>query len=465
MGESPEVIFDRMVDTGPAEGPERLFGTACVLGGSIGGLFAARVLAGYAERVVIIDWDAIEGATWLRRGVPQGSQMHIVLAAGQQWMDRWFPGLIEEMRVGGAVLARPEQIMRYLDGQEHAGSTSPHPILQASRPFIEAHIRDRVLALPNVSVLRSRVTGLDYEGDSVRGVRHRGTDRVELLPADFVVDAMGRSSRLPDWLGYDGFDRPVLERLPTEINYATALFKRPPERAGELTYANVNARYGSPPYGPDSVAIAGLVATENDRWTLVQMTYGDVRPGHTLDAFRATCAKLPPLFGEAAGQGLAEEIASFYQGDTRRRHFIGLKRFPARLVSVGDAVASFSPVYAQGISSAALHASCLAEYLSSGPELHRPATRFFELQRVVVDAAWAVSADVDAARLDALSGAEVPEEVSRKRDAMKQMARAALSDPVVGRRFLDVTSMLAHPGTLADPALLERAITVNHAPA
>jgi len=38
---------------------------------------------------------------------------------------------------------------------------------------------------------------------------------------------------------------------------------------------------------------------------------------------------------------------------------------PARLVSVGDAVASFNPIYGQGLSSAALHASCLAEYLES----------------------------------------------------------------------------------------------------
>jgi 2-polyprenyl-6-methoxyphenol hydroxylase-like FAD-dependent oxidoreductase len=84
-------------------------------------------------------------------------------------------------------------------------------------------------------------------------------------------------------------------------------------------------------------------------------------------------------------------------------------------VSVGDAVASFNPIYGQGMSSAALPAACLAEFLSSGPDLRTPAREFFELHDIVVDAAWGVSADGDAAQLDAISGAEVPQGVSRQR--------------------------------------------------
>jgi 2-polyprenyl-6-methoxyphenol hydroxylase-like FAD-dependent oxidoreductase len=38
-----------------------LFGTACVLGGSIAGLLAALVLADHAERVVMIERDAPRG--------------------------------------------------------------------------------------------------------------------------------------------------------------------------------------------------------------------------------------------------------------------------------------------------------------------------------------------------------------------------------------------------------------------
>jgi 2-polyprenyl-6-methoxyphenol hydroxylase-like FAD-dependent oxidoreductase len=138
-----------------------------------------------------------------------------------------------------------------------------------------------------------------------------------------------------------------------------------------------------------------------------------------------------------------------------------LPSFPARLVSVGDAVASFNPVYGQGIASAALHASCLSEYLTADPEPGRPAAEFFGLQEVVVDAAWSISAGGDAARLDAIEGAEVPEEMRRQRWATGQLISASLVDATVAEAFNAVAFMLAHPFSLADPALLERAVAVN----
>lgn len=58
MNEGPAVIFDRLGTAGPPDRADALFGTACVLGGSIAGLLAARVLADYAERVVVIERDA-----------------------------------------------------------------------------------------------------------------------------------------------------------------------------------------------------------------------------------------------------------------------------------------------------------------------------------------------------------------------------------------------------------------------
>ena len=86
-----------------------------------------------------------------------------------------------------------------------------------------------------------------------------------------------------------------------------------------------------------------------------------------------------------------------------------------------------------------------------------PAAGFFDLQKVAVDAAWAISAGSDAARMDALSGADVPEEVGHQRRAMDQILRATLTDVEVCRAFENVAYMVRHPGTLADPAILERA--------
>ncbi|MCX5095709.1 hypothetical protein OOK36_44170 [Streptomyces sp. NBC_00365] len=83
------------------------------------------------------------------------------------------------------------------------------------------------------------------------------------------------------------------------------------------------------------------------------------------------------------------------------------------------------------------------------------------LQQVVVDAAWGVSAGGDAARLDTENGTEVPEEVRQQRWAMEQIVGATLVDGDVTRAFNDVSYMLRHPGTLADPALLQKAVAAN----
>jgi hypothetical protein len=115
--------------------------------------------------------------------------------------------------------------------------------------------------------------------------------------------------------------------------------------------------------------------------------------------FVARCRELPPIFREAVSGEQVGEVIPYRHPDSRWRHFEALDRFPARLAVVGDAVASFNPVYGQGMSSAALHASCLSEYLRSGPDLDAAARHFFDLQKVIVESAWQTFTAGDAARL------------------------------------------------------------------
>ncbi|MEK8106089.1 hypothetical protein NKG94_14675 [Micromonospora sp. M12] len=84
-----------------------------------------------------------------------------------------------------------------------------------------------MLRLPNVKTVTARATGLVFDGGAVTGVRCDvgGVPGVER--ADLVVDAMGRSSRLSDWLEQAGWERPVTRRMTVHLNYATALFRRP----------------------------------------------------------------------------------------------------------------------------------------------------------------------------------------------------------------------------------------------
>jgi len=456
VDESAVATFDRLAGLAPPENAPVLFETACVLGGSIAGLLAARVLADHARRVVVLERDALDAGDQPRPGIPQERHVHTLLPGGQDWLDRWLPGFTKEMESKGAVVAGSAHIVSYWDGVPVVRDRGDHSLLFATRTAVESVIRDRVLALPNVEVIRSAAIGLRYSGGRVSGVRYGSGAAANTLAADFVVDAMGRGTRMPDWLRHDGYEVPGLDRLPSRVNYVTARFDQV-RRVADLPYVGVMARW-RPPYPVDGLGGAAITPTEHGGWLMMLGAYDETRPSDTLEGLRAVSAKLPsPLFGEVSSGALVGDIATFRLADNRRRDFTGVRKFPAGLVSVGDAVASFNPVYGQGMSSAAFHASCLSEYLTANYDPGALAAPFFRAQRVVVDAAWMMSADADAARLRL----PATKEATERRHAISQVMRGGAADTVLSRTVDHVIWMLKHPDTLTDPALAARAAEVN----
>lgn len=454
MTESPVAVFTRLSDPNPPTDTTVVFGTAVVLGGSIAGLLAARVLSDHAETVVVIDRDEPGDSTDTRPGVPQGTQIHALLPSGLRQLERWFPGFGEWAEEAGAVAAPAETRLSYIDGQRKIiGSRAG--VLSGSRPFLEALIRRRTLALPNVKTVKARVTGLEFDGDAVTGVHYESDGEQCVERADFVVDAMGRSSRLGDWLAEAGWERPAMRRMTVDLNYATALLEH---RAGD---PDVNAVIAlrTPAKSPD-VAAAAMCRIEGDRWIITMAGYVDNSPGRTADDLvRVARTQYPPEFGQVAGNELTGEIRTYRHPDSRRREFHALTRLPARLIATGDAVASFNPVYGQGMASATLHASCLSEYLRSLPDLNQPAREFFALQRVVVDAAWDISTGADLT-LPHVDG-PYPRGYRLASWVTNQIAAASIVDPEVCRRFEEVTFLLAHPRSLVAPGTILRSILVN----
>ncbi|WP_197376820.1 FAD-dependent oxidoreductase [Mycolicibacterium baixiangningiae] len=450
-------VFNRLVRTDPPVAGSVLFDTACVLGGSIAGLLAARVLADHARTVLVIERDEVNTQGRSRPGVPQDRQGHALVPGGRAQLDRWLPGFTREAQDRGAVLGRADQVTNYVGDRRRLSTQTS--LLSATRPFLESLIRGRVLALPNVHTLPAAATGLEIRDDAVRAVRYVEAGAESVVDVDFTVDAMGRSSRLADWVERADYQRPRLERLRADINYSTALFEH--SENTESMPIVITQALPADPAPDDDRAPAYAFAVEGQRWLVLLAGYGNNRPPATLDAFRSACAGLPAVFARAAAGEPTRDIETYRQADSRRRDFAGLERFPSRLVSVGDAVASFNPIFGQGMSSAALHASCLSDYLNATPDLDRAATEFFDLQSVVVDAAWTTSAGVDAARLDAINRAEVPDDVKRQRWAVNQVLKAAQVDQTVAQALTDVTAMLAHPSTLTEPAMLDRAVEAN----
>jgi 2-polyprenyl-6-methoxyphenol hydroxylase-like FAD-dependent oxidoreductase len=453
--EPARVIYDRLVQaTFPATSPA-LLDTACVLGGSVAGSLAAAVLARFARRVVVIERD--ETGAGGHPGVPHGQQLHVLLPGGRALIDRLLPGFTETVLEAGAALVAPRQNISYADNRQFPVVEDGYSMLTATRPLLESSIRTLTLSRAGVELVRGRATGLRYLGDGVTAVHYVDERGEHTIPADFAVDAMGASSRLSAWLGADGYEQPAVSRVPCGVNYATAYFERT-EPAHDLPIAASLSTYTS-----GGTAVAAVIAIEDDQWSLVVSAYGGRLP-ETVGEFRAACATLPPEYGEASSGAITRDIRTFRKAHNIRRDFTGLRRFPARLAAIGDSAASFNPVYGQGITSAALQAAGLSQYLTENPDLTLPATSFFERQEVVIGAAWATSAGGDAARADAISGAGVPQDVAQRRWAADQIARASLRDESTRRACLATGRMLAHPETLFDQAVLDRAVEINAKP-
>jgi 2-polyprenyl-6-methoxyphenol hydroxylase-like FAD-dependent oxidoreductase len=75
---------------------------AVVLGGSISGLLAARVLAEHYRHVTVVDRDLLPEHAAPRRCVPQGRHAHGLLPRGAEVLEELFPGLLAELVRDGA---------------------------------------------------------------------------------------------------------------------------------------------------------------------------------------------------------------------------------------------------------------------------------------------------------------------------------------------------------------------------
>src|SRR5262245_33136506 len=78
--------------------------SAIVIGGSLTGMCAARVLSDVVDRVTIIERDAYPSAHEFRAGVPQARHVHNLLARGLREFESLFPSFERRMRERGAVV-------------------------------------------------------------------------------------------------------------------------------------------------------------------------------------------------------------------------------------------------------------------------------------------------------------------------------------------------------------------------
>lgn len=439
--------------------PDNAVGQAVVLGGSMAGLTAARVLADRYDRVVLVDRDDLTLDSTERRGVAQGDHAHVLLARGRQAFEELFPGLTGELIADGAAHGDALADARlHFSGHRLRRGTAGLQMLSVSRPFLESHVRARVRALPNVSVAPpSDIVGLATtpDGGRVTGAKvfaRADGSTADVIDAALVVDATGRGSRTPRWLEDLGYARPAEERVDVDVGYATSIYRLAPD-ALDGDWGTLQAPTPDLPRG------GTLARLENDRWMLTLMGMTGDHPPTDPEGFAAFTRSLRfPDITDAVhdAEPVQGPVAYRFPANVRRR-YERLDSFPEGLLVVGDGVCSFNPIYGQGMTVAALEALALRTHLE---HYGTPGPRRFQREIAqVVDVPWEMAIGGD------LSFPGTRGNRTRKlRVLASYMARlhgAAAHDASLAAAFLRVSGLVDPPTALLRPGVARRVLRHN----
>jgi 2-polyprenyl-6-methoxyphenol hydroxylase-like FAD-dependent oxidoreductase len=429
---------------------------AVVLGGSIAGLFAARVLADAYDEVQIVDRDKLVGTREPRRRCPQTYQANGLLARGVYIMEELFPGITQDLVDQGIPKGDLSGSCRwYAQGLRLKQRDGDLTTLGILRPELEWQIRERVQKIPNVSwIEETDILGLVATADNSRitgaRVQARNSDTERVIEADLVVDATGRGSRTPVWLEQLGYDKPPEERKKIDLAYVTQHF---------------TLRPGADPFQGD-VAInqiahpklpRGNVFFKTDGGKLELTTYGilgDHPPTDQTELYQW----IKSLGAKDVYQALqyadpVDEPVPFRFPTTLRRHYQKLSRFPEGLLVTGDAVTCFNPVYAGGMSVAALCAITMRDHLHTGAS-PVPQDYFRDLAVDAIDDQWEMTNTVDLS-FPGVKGHR-PLKMKIAQIFLKKVQVAATRDGKVTAAYFNAAGMIERPSTLMRPRMLAR---------
>jgi 2-polyprenyl-6-methoxyphenol hydroxylase-like FAD-dependent oxidoreductase len=196
--------------------------TAIVIGGSIAGMLAARVLSDSFEKIMIIEKDGKQQKGSPRKGVPQAAQGHVLLKSGEKILEDLFPGLRAEMIKGGSVPADfANDIAWHHHGSWKIRYNSGCSIIQQSRPFLEYHLRKRIDQIENIHTLyNTKVKGFTLKDSRITGVEAETAEGTAIYPADLTVDASGASSLALQCLKKLGVAPPKKTEITIHLFYA-----------------------------------------------------------------------------------------------------------------------------------------------------------------------------------------------------------------------------------------------------
>lgn len=427
-----------------------------VIGGSMAGLLAARVLTAHFDRVTLIERDRFPTEPVFRPGVPQARHVHVLWTRGREVTELLFPGLEDALLAADAQEIRVPADVLWLTSAGWRERFDVTRLLTLSRPLLDWTVRTRLTCASGssgddepsrarVDVLDGRqVTGLLPRGKDVAGVLLRSGEDIR---ADLVVDATGRGSRAPSWLAGLGYPAPPETRVDPLLGYASRCYAIPPgfDPGWKALYIQADP--------PATRRTGGLFPQEGGRWICslsgAGRDYGPVEEDAFLDFAKGL--RSPVLYEAIQEAEPLTPITAFRRTANHRRHYERMPAWPRGFVVIGDAACAFNPIYGQGMSVAAVAALALDRCLREpGSDFER---RFQRGAARSAAGAWLVATGEDL-RYRETEAASVRLRTRLINAYVDQVVAAANVDQRVCERLVRVLALMAAPTSLFAPAVL-----------
>ncbi|WP_428241876.1 FAD-dependent oxidoreductase [Gynuella sp.] len=414
---------------------------ALIIGAGTGGLLAAAALSPYFKTVQVVEKDSLPLSPAVRKGVGQAAHLHSLLLGGLQILERFLPGIADDLRQAGSKTLRAG-----LDQQIHEyGVWLPErdlgfEILAQSRYLLEHVIRNRVARLDNVVIDDHwRIEQLILStGKTVVGAVGSGdsSDTQELL-ADLVVDCSGRAGKFVRQLSNFFPDMDRVDEIQSNIVYASAFVDKPQALVGQQENILIIAE-------PGASAGGALIDVEGNRWCVSLHGRNGVVPPTDPEAWKSFARSLPAdrIYQRLTQAEYIHPVSVYKKPLSIWRRFDLMTDFPSGYFPLGDVITSVNPTFGQGMTLGFGHAVALNDAFAAGGSDELIQKHYLKAAADWSQKAWRVCAAYDSSfKGDELSR-QKNFQILRSLSLKKQ--NEAIADPEAHKRLFRQAQMINH---------------------